>query len=35
MPETMGKSLEEVEKWFEENKVSVFASCRPEDDDVM
>ena len=33
MPETKGKSLEEVEKWFEKNKVSVLASCRSEDDD--
>ena len=33
MPETKGKSLEEVEKWFEKIKVSVLASCRSEDDD--
>ena len=35
IPETKGKSLEEVEKWFEYNKVSIFASCRSEDDVVV
>ena len=34
IPETMGKSLEEVEKWFENNKISLLASCRSEDDEV-
>ena len=34
IPETKGKSLEEVEKWFEYNKVSILASCRSEDDVV-
>ena len=27
IPETKGKSLKEVEKWFEYNKVSILASC--------
>ena len=35
IPETKGKSLEEVEKWFEYNKVSILASCRSEDDVVV
>ena len=35
IPETKGKSLEEVEKWFDYNKVSILASCRSEDDVVV
>lgn len=33
IPETKGRSLEEVEKWFEKNTISILAKCRSEDDE--
>ena len=33
IPETKGRSLEEVEKWFEKNTISFLASCKTETDE--